>query len=101
MCSVLRVGRALRARSDGLQGRFRDSTLADRSETGDCAGLRGRRKRKEVFEEIKALAVDITQELDEHTNAAAETAFRCAAACTSEDHAARRGRKCGRFGCDR
>lgn len=39
----------------------------------------GRRKRKEVFEEIKVLAVDIAQQLDEHTKAAAETAFRYAA----------------------
>jgi hypothetical protein len=42
-------------------------------------GQFGRRQRKEVFEEIKALAVDIAQELDEHTDAAAETAFRYAA----------------------
>ena len=38
----------------------------------------GHRERKEVFEEIKALAVDIVGQLDEHTNAAAETAFRYA-----------------------
>ena len=42
-------------------------------------GRFGRRERKEVFEEIKALAVDIVQELDEHTDVAAETAFRYAA----------------------
>ena len=42
-------------------------------------GRFGRRERKEVFEEIKALSVDIAQELNEHTNAAAETAFRYAA----------------------
>ena len=41
--------------------------------------LFGRRKREEVFEETRALAVDIVQELDEHTNVAAETAFRYAA----------------------
>jgi hypothetical protein len=39
----------------------------------------GRRERKEVFEEIKALAVDIAGQLQEHTHAAAETAFRYAA----------------------
>jgi hypothetical protein len=44
-----------------------------------AVGLFGRRERKEVFEEIKALAVDIVQELDEHTDVAAETAFRYAA----------------------
>jgi len=38
-----------------------------------------RRKRKEVFEEIKSLAVDITEQLDEHTRAVADTAFRYAA----------------------
>jgi len=38
----------------------------------------GRRARKEVFEEVKALAVDIAAQLDEHTEAAAETAFRYA-----------------------
>jgi hypothetical protein len=42
--------------------------------------LRGfdRRQRKEVFEKIRRLAVDITEKLDEHTNAIAETAFRYA-----------------------
>lgn len=39
----------------------------------------GRRQREEVFEQIKTLAVDITEKLDEHTNALAETAFRYAA----------------------
>jgi len=39
----------------------------------------GRRERKEVFEEIKTLAVDIAAQLPEHTDAAAETAFRYAA----------------------
>jgi transposase InsO family protein len=39
----------------------------------------GRREREEVFEEIRALAVDIAAGLDEHTLAAAETAFRYAA----------------------
>jgi transposase InsO family protein len=39
----------------------------------------GRRERKEVFEEIKTLAVDIAGQLEEHTNLAAETAFRYAA----------------------
>jgi len=38
----------------------------------------GRRKRKEVFEQIRTLAVDITEKLDEHTNALSETAFRYA-----------------------
>jgi len=42
-------------------------------------GRFGRRERKEAFEEIKALAVDIAQELNEHSDAAAETAFRYAA----------------------
>jgi transposase InsO family protein len=42
-------------------------------------GRFGRRERKEVFEEIKTLAVDIAEELDEHTNEAGETAFRYAA----------------------
>ena len=45
----------------------------------DQLGRFGRRERKEVFEQIKALAVDIAEQLDEHTNAAAETAFRYAA----------------------
>ena len=40
--------------------------------------LFGRRERKEVYEEIKSLAVDIAGELDEHTETAAETAFRYA-----------------------
>jgi hypothetical protein len=39
----------------------------------------GRRERKEAFEEIKALTVDIAGQLQEHTGAAAETAFRYAA----------------------
>jgi hypothetical protein len=39
----------------------------------------GRRERKEVFEEIKSLAVDINKALNEHTVAAIETAFRYAA----------------------
>jgi hypothetical protein len=39
----------------------------------------GRRERKEMFEEIRALAVDIAAGVDEHTLAAAETAFRYAA----------------------
>ena len=38
-----------------------------------------RRDRKEVFEEITTLAVDIADQLEEHTDAAAETAFRYAA----------------------
>lgn len=42
------------------------------------ARLFGRRERKEVYEEIKSLAVDIAGGLDEHTVAAAETAFRYA-----------------------
>ena len=40
--------------------------------------LFGRRERREVYEEIKSLAVDIAAELDEHTGTAAETAFRYA-----------------------
>jgi hypothetical protein len=40
--------------------------------------LFGRRERKEVYAEIKTLAVDIAGELDQHTEAAAETAFRYA-----------------------
>ncbi len=40
--------------------------------------LFGRRERKEVYEEIKGLAVDIAGKLDEPTEAAAETAFRYA-----------------------
>lgn len=43
------------------------------------ARLFTRRDRKEVFEEITAMTVDIAVELDEHTNAAVETAFRYAA----------------------
>jgi transposase InsO family protein len=39
----------------------------------------GRRERREVYEEIQGLAVDIMEVLDEHTVAAAETAFRYAA----------------------
>lgn len=38
-----------------------------------------RRKRKEVFGEIRNLAVDIMEALDEHASAAVETAFRYAA----------------------
>lgn len=40
--------------------------------------LFGRRERKEVYEEIKSLAVDIAGELEEDTETAAETAFRYA-----------------------
>ena len=43
------------------------------------AGRFGRRERKEAFDEITTLAVDIAERLDEHTVAAAETAFRYAA----------------------
>jgi len=39
----------------------------------------GRRERKEAFEEIKALTVDIAEQLQEYTDAAVETAFRYAA----------------------
>lgn len=39
----------------------------------------GRRQRKEVFEQIKSLTVDIAEQLDQHTHALAETAFRYAA----------------------
>lgn len=38
-----------------------------------------RRKRKEAFDEIKALAVDITANLEQHTGIGAEVAFRHAA----------------------
>ena len=38
-----------------------------------------RRQREEVFENIKGLAIDIAEALDEHTHAATETAFRYAA----------------------
>lgn len=38
-----------------------------------------RRKRREVYEKIKTLAVDIIEVLDDHTGVAAETAFRYAA----------------------
>jgi hypothetical protein len=38
-----------------------------------------RRKRKEAFDEITALTVDIARNLDDHSSAAAETAFRYAA----------------------
>jgi len=41
--------------------------------------LFGRRERKEVYEEIKRLAVDIAAQLDQHTDEAVETAFRYAA----------------------
>jgi len=41
--------------------------------------LFGRRERKEVYEEIKGLAVDIAARLGEHTDVVAETAFRYAA----------------------
>jgi len=63
-------------RRRSLGGRTACSAL----ETGrPWAALFGRRERKEVFEEIKTLAVDIAEELDEHTDAAGETAFRYAA----------------------
>jgi hypothetical protein len=39
----------------------------------------GRRQRKEVLEAINAMAVDIVQELHEHTTAVVDTAFRYAA----------------------
>ena len=38
-----------------------------------------RLKRKEIFEEINRLAVDIAEQLEEHTRAVADTAFRYAA----------------------
>jgi len=40
--------------------------------------LFGRRERKEVYEDIKSMAIDIAEELGEHTETAAETAFRYA-----------------------
>jgi len=39
----------------------------------------GRRKRKEAFEQITTLAVDIAEQLEEHTASVSETAFRYAA----------------------
>jgi len=39
----------------------------------------GRRERKEAYEQIKELAVDIVELLDQHTGEAADTAFRYAA----------------------
>jgi hypothetical protein len=57
-----------------------DRTACCALEEGRPAARRfGRRERKEVFEEIKTLAVDIAGQLEEHTNVAAETAFRYAA----------------------
>ena len=44
-----------------------------------AARLFGRRERREVYEEIKALTVDIAGQLEEHTDVAVETAFRYAA----------------------
>jgi hypothetical protein len=41
--------------------------------------LFGRQQRKEAYEQIKELAVDIAAQLDQHTDVAAETAFRYAA----------------------
>ena len=38
-----------------------------------------RRRRKEAYDEIKELAIDIENELGEHTDRAGETAFRYAA----------------------
>jgi len=57
-----------------------DRTACDTIEHGrPQVAQYGRRERKEVFEAIKALAVDIAGQLDEHTIALAETAFRYAA----------------------
>ena len=42
-------------------------------------GQYGHRERKEVFEKIKIMAVDIVEALGEHTEVACETAFRYAA----------------------
>jgi transposase InsO family protein len=57
-----------------------DRTACATLESGRrLVALFGRRERKEVFEEIKAMAVDIAEVLGEHTAAAAETAFRYAA----------------------
>ena len=39
----------------------------------------GRRERREAFEEIKAIAVDLTAWMDQHATGVAETAFRQAA----------------------
>jgi transposase InsO family protein len=46
---------------------------------GPVLSLFGRRERKGVFDELQALTVDIAQQLDQHTDAVAETAFRYAA----------------------
>jgi len=63
-------------RRQSLRGR----TACFALETGRGLVARfGRRERKEAFEEIKALAVDIAEQLDEHSNGLAETAFRYAA----------------------
>ena len=57
-----------------------DRTACYTLETARRCGRRyGHRERKEVFEQIKALAVDIVEQLDQHTHALAETAFRYAA----------------------
>jgi len=49
--------------------------------TENRTGVRqyGRRERKEAYEQIKVLAVDIAARLDEHVHTVAETAFRHAA----------------------
>jgi transposase-like protein len=49
-------------------------------------GRFGRRKRKEVLEEITALAVDIEEQLDEHAGNVVETAFRYAAETWMQSH---------------
>lgn len=57
-----------------------DRTACYTLESGRRSGRRfGRRERKEVFEEIRTLAVDIVENFDEHTVALSETAFRYAA----------------------
>jgi len=57
-----------------------DRTACYALETGRGQIARfGRRERKEAFEEIKSLAVDIAAQQEEHTPAVAETAFRYAA----------------------
>jgi transposase InsO family protein len=57
-----------------------DRTACYTLESGRLSGRRlGRRERKEVFEKIRTLAVDIVEKLDEHTVALSETAFRYAA----------------------
>lgn len=63
-------------RRRSLRGRTACRTLEDGREMVRSFTLR---KRKEVYGEIRNLAVDIMEALDEHASAAVETAFRYAA----------------------